>query len=112
MSKMTTNKLALLALAGLGAVASGPAFSAMTVDSDTGIEVYDPDNKDLWFKLGGRAFINQVWFDGDDDERSGFPSGSRLSGVRLAAKGGVGQHWVYRLEVDFNDGPNNDGLSA
>lgn len=102
----------MLALAGLGAVASGPAFSAMTVDSDGGVEVYDTENKDYWFKLGGRAFIDQVWFTGDDNDRTGFPSGSRISSARLNMKGGVGRNWVYRLELDFADTINNDGGSS
>ena len=51
MSKMTKNKLAMLALAGLGAVASGPAFAAgMTVDTKGGLEVFELDENNYWLQ--------------------------------------------------------------
>ncbi|MFI4937990.1 MAG: OprO/OprP family phosphate-selective porin [Candidatus Berkiellales bacterium] len=115
MSKMTNNKLALLALAGLSAVASGPAFAAgsMTVDSDGGIEVFNVEDKNFWFKLGGRLFIDQAWYDEGDDNNSvtNFPDGSDIRSARVTFKGGVGDKWVYKLDFDFIDAVGNGGNS-
>lgn len=108
MSKMTKNKLALLALAGLAAVATSPAFAAggMTVDSKGGIEVFDVNNNDFWFKFGGRLAIDQVFYDPDDDtELSYFPSGGHIREGRLLIKGGVGPNWVYKFDINLFDVP-------
>lgn len=107
MSKMTKSKLAMLALAGLTAGASGTAVAAdcMTVASKGGIEVFNVDDSNYWFKIGGRLAVDQVWYDGSDANRSGFPSGSRLRYARLSFKGGVGDSWIYKLDVDFKDVP-------
>lgn len=103
MSKMTNNKLALIAL-GLGAVASGSAYAGgMTVDSKGGLEVFELDDTNYWFKLGGRIFIDEALFNGSHVDRSGFPSGSQIRNARLALKGGVGEKLVYKMDVDFQD---------
>lgn len=112
MSKLTKNKLALLALAGLSAIGSGPAFAGgMTVDSKGGLEVYNPNNEDYWFRFGGRLFIDQAWFDGNDDTRSGYPSGSFIRSSRLGLKGGVGTNWVYKFDIIFADFADSGGRS-
>lgn len=116
MSKMTKNKLALLALAGLGAVATSPAFAVggMTVDSKGGIEVFDANNNDFWFKFGGRLAVDQVFYDGDEDnfELSAFPSGGHIREGRLLIKGGVGANWVYKMDINVFDVPGNPGQVA
>lgn len=113
MSKMTKNKLAMLAVAGLAAVASGPASAAggMTVDSNGGLEVYEQNDTNYWFKISGRLFVDEALFDGDDFQRSGFPSGARIRAARVGLKGGVGDNWVYKLDVDLVDGVDNPGRS-
>lgn len=111
MSKMTNSKLVLLALAGLGAVASGPAFAdSMTVDSRGGLEVFQTSSKDYWFRFGGRMMFDQAWFDVGDNG-SGFPSGSQIRNARMSLKGGVGAHWVYKLDLDFIDAADVSGRS-
>jgi phosphate-selective porin OprO/OprP len=111
MSKMTNSRLALLALAGLGAVASGSAFAdGMTVDSRGGLEVFQTSSKDYWFRFGGRMMFDQAWFDAGDNV-TGFPSGAQIRNARISLKGGVGAHWVYKLDVDFGDAAYNPGLS-
>jgi len=103
MSKMTKNKLALLALAGLGAVASGPTLAGgMTVDSKGGLEVFELDDPNYWFKVGGRLFVDQAFFDGNESD-SGFPSGSQIRSARVTLKGGVGAGWIYKMDLDFQD---------
>lgn len=101
MSKSNRLKLASLALAGLSAFASGSALAAsMTVDSNGGLEVFELDDTNYWFKIGGRLFFDTVIYEGGETERSRFPTGSHLRYVRLTLKGGVGNNWVYK--VDFN----------
>ncbi len=113
MSKTTKNRLALLALAGLSAVASGPASAAgMTVDSKGGLEVFSLDDSDYWFKLGGRIFVDQAFFDTNDNSIYPFPSGADIRSARLNMKGGVGNHWVYKLELNFVDGEYTDDLAS
>jgi len=110
MSKMTKNKLALLALAGLATVASGSATAAMTVDSKGGIEIFEIDNNDYWFKFSGRMMFDQVFFDNDNDDNnfsSSVPSGAHIRSTRLTFKGGVGHNWVYKLDVDVIDNPGD-----
>lgn len=115
MSKMTKNKLAWLALAGLGALATGPAFAGggMTVDTKGGIEIFDLDENNYWFRLTGRLFVDQVWYDTDDNSTntSNFPSGSHIRTGRIGLKGGVGQDWVYKLDLEMVDAPGNPGNS-
>jgi len=111
MSKMTNSKLALLALAGLGAIASAPAFAdGMTVDSRGGLEVFQNSSKDYWFRFGGRMMFDQAWFDAGDNV-IGFPSGAQIRNARVSLKGGVGAHWVYKLDVDFLDSAGRGGDS-
>jgi phosphate-selective porin OprO/OprP len=111
MSKMTNNKLAMLALAGLGAFASGPAFAAgMTVDTKGGLEVFELDENNYWFKIGGRLFFDQAFFDADDDDlisSSAFPSGAHIRAARVTLKGGVGHDWVYKFDIDLKDKPGS-----
>ncbi len=108
MSKMTKNKLAMLALAGLGAIASGPAFAAgMTVDTKGGLEVFELDENNYWFKIGGRMFFDQVFFDDDNEDQTNsntsFPSGGHIRAARVTLKGGVGHDWVYKFDIDLRD---------
>lgn len=99
--------LASLALAGLGAFTSGAAIAAsMTVDSNGGLEIFEMDNQDYWFKIGGRLHLNQVWAEGGEYDRSKFPSGSHLRRARVTLKGGVGTNWVYKLDIDHLDRAN------
>lgn len=112
MSKLTKNKLALLALAGL-VVGSGPTFAAETASVKTrgGLEAFYPNNEDYWFRIGGRLFVDQAWFDGNDQDRSGFPSGSFIRSSRIGLKGGVGKNWVYKFDVIFADFADSGGRS-
>jgi phosphate-selective porin OprO/OprP len=113
MSKVTNNKLAILALAGLGAIATGPAFAdSMTVDSKGGLEIFQNNSTDYWFRLGGRLMLDQAWFDvGDSIQASNFPSGAQIRDTRVTFKGGVGSHWVYKLDLNFVDAAGNGGGS-
>ncbi len=102
----------MLALAGLGAVASGPVFATgMTVDTKGGIEVFELDENNYWFKIGGRLFFDQAFFDADDDDsnditfNSAFPSGAHIRRARVSLKGGVGHSWVYKFDIDLKDRP-------
>ncbi len=108
MSKFNRLKLATLALAGLSTVASGSAFAAsMTVDSNGGLEVFELDDKGYWFKLGGRLHIDTVMYEGGENERTKFPSGSHIRNARVTMKGGVGNNWVYKLDIDHTDAASN-----
>lgn len=102
----------MLALAGLGVVASGPAFAAgMTVDTRGGLEVFELDENNYWFKLSGRLFLDQVFFDAEDDNQdnslingpSAFPSGAHIRSARVTLRGGVGHSWVYKWDIDVVD---------
>jgi phosphate-selective porin OprO/OprP len=110
---MTKNRLALLALAGLSAFSAGPAFAAggMTVDTKGGIEVFDLDENNYWFRISGRLFVDQVFYDTDEEavNTSNFPSGSRIRTARVGFKGGVGGDWVYKLDVDLFDATGAQG---
>lgn len=119
MSKMTKNKLALLALAGLSAVASSPAFAAtssdshMTVDSRGGLEVFDISDDNYWFKTSGRLLFDQVFYDANDNHNvTNFPSGGHIRSARVTLKGGVGQRWVYKLDIDLADQAGNPGRTS
>lgn len=103
MSKLTKSKLATLALAGLGAFASGSVLAGMTVDSNGGLEVFELDDTDYWFKIGGRLHLTQAFLEGGEHDRSRFPSGSMIRSARLTFKGGVGNSWVYKMDLDFAD---------
>lgn len=109
MSKLNRLKLASLALAGLGAVASGNALAAsMTVDSNGGLEVFELDDQGYWFKLGGRLLVDTAIFEGGENERSKFPSGSHIRQARITMKGGVGNNWVYKVDIDHYDAANRE----
>lgn len=104
MSNVRKLSLASLALAGLSAVASGPALAGgMTVDSNGGFEIFELDNTDYWFKIGGRLHLDHVWYEGGEYDRSKFPSGSHIRRARVTLKGGVGNDWVYKLDLDYAD---------
>jgi phosphate-selective porin OprO/OprP len=108
----TTKNLTLvsLAVAGLTAMASGNALAgSMTVDSDGGLEVFEPNDNNYWFKIGGRLHIDSAVYEGNETERGLFPNGSHLRRARLSFQGGVGNHWVYKVDVDHLDRPNNPG---
>lgn len=103
MSKLTKSKLATLALAGLSAFASGSVLAGMTVDSNGGLEVFELDDTDYWFKIGGRLHLQSAWLEGGEHDRSKFPSGSMVRAARVTFKGGVGNAWVYKLDLDYID---------
>lgn len=103
MSIITKNKLATLALVGISAMTPGFASANMHVESTGGLDVYQFDDTDFWFKLGGRLHVQTAWFGGGGIERSKFPSGAQIRSARLTFKGGVGDHWIYKIDVDFND---------
>lgn len=103
MSKLTKSKLATLALAGLTTFASGSVLAGMTVDSNGGLEVFELDDTDYWFKLGGRVHLQTAWLEGGEHDRSKFPSGSMVRAARVTLKGGVGNAWVYKLDLDYID---------
>lgn len=113
MSKITKNRLAMLALAGLGIVASGPALAAgMTVDTKGGLEVFELDESNYWFKVSGRLWVDQAFFDNDDNNSGySFPSGAHLRSARVTLKGGVGQNWVYKMDIDHKDNPGVPGVA-
>ena len=97
-------KLATLALAGLSAVASSSVLAGkMTVDTNGGLEVFRSDNSDYWFKIGGRLHLDQAFIEGGETDRSAYPSGSQIRRARITFKGGVGNKWVYKLDVDHFD---------
>lgn len=110
MRKMTNKKLALLAIAGLGAFSGHALAGEMTVDSKGGLDVFSVERDDFWFQFSGRVFVDQAWFD-VKDSRPGFPSGSHIRRARTTFKGGVGEHWIYRLDLDFPDQAGNPGNS-
>jgi len=103
MSRLNKVKLASLALAGLSAMASGSAFAdGMTVDSNGGLSVFELDNKDYWFKIGGRLHLDTAMFESSaNNERNRFPNGSQIRRSRVTFKGGVGNDWVYKVDYDF-----------
>lgn len=103
MNRSVKRKLATMALAGLGAFTSGSALAGMTVDSNGGLEIFELDDTNYWFKIGGRLHLTQAFLDGSSQDRSRFPSGSRIPAARLTFKGGVGNAWVYKMDLDFND---------
>lgn len=118
MSRMT-NKLVLLAFAGLEAVLSGTAFASYahptitTVETKGGLEVFQRPNTRYWFKVGGRVAVDQVWFDPHrvHNPITSFPSGAQIRSAYLTFKGGVGDRWLYKLDLFFDDAPNNPGRS-
>ncbi len=104
----------MLALAGLGAVAGSPAFAAgMTVDTKGGLEVFELDENNYWFKIGGRMFFDYVYFQDDENQgnnssfntNTSFPSGAHIRAARVTLKGGVGHDWVYKFDIDLRDRP-------
>lgn len=105
-------KLASLALAGLSAVSAGNALAAMTVDSNGGLEVFELDDSNYWFKISGRLHLNQVWYEGGETDRSKFPSGSAIRRARVTLKGGVGTNWVYKLDIDHRDSAFRTGTDG
>lgn len=112
MSKITKNKLAMLALAGLGAVAfTEPTIAAMTVDSNGGLEVFELNDNNYWFKLSGRLMADNVWFWERENPRYGFPSGADIRSAQVTLRGGVGGNWVYKLDLKFKDAADNPGRS-
>src|SRR5688500_1624983 len=89
MRKGTKLKLAILAIAGLGLVASGSAFAErdMEIDSRGGIKLGNKDVSGYWFDLTGRIHYDVVLFNGDDSDRQGYPSGSNLRRAQIAIQG-------------------------
>lgn len=93
-----------LALAGLGAAASGAAMaSAMQVTSDGGIKVFNPNDTAYWFSVGGRLDLDETIFSGDyKDKRGDFPSGAHIRRAFIKFMGGVGEYLSYNMTFNFN----------
>lgn len=116
MSK-SKQRLATLALAGLGVVMSGTAVAAggMMVDSDGGLMVGDMDGS-YWFKLGGTLQLDVGMFDMNETEATDLRDfntreardASNIRRARLHAMGGVGDDWTYNMNMAFatEDGDN------
>ena len=87
----------LLSLLALG---TQPTYaeSKMHVDTKGGLSVFDINDEDYWFKVGGRVNFDYANFNGD--AQGGYPSGSNIRRARLTMKGGVGSHWVYKIDID------------
>jgi phosphate-selective porin OprO/OprP len=105
MRKGTKLKLALLAVAGLGLVASGSAFAErdMEIDSRGGIQLGNKSAQGYWFDLTGRIHYDVALFNGDDHDRDGYPSGSHLRRAQIAVQGGVNDNWEYKVEFRATD---------
>ena len=110
MRKGTKLKLALLAIAGLGLVASGSAFAErdMEIDSRGGIQLGNKDASGYWFDLTGRIHYDVALYNGDDLDRSGYPSGSNLRRAQIAMQGGVNDSWEYKAEFRLQDATNSN----
>lgn len=70
--------------------------SSMTVDSHGGLKVFDLNNPNYWFTFSGRLYADSVLYSGDQTK---FPSGSTIRSAKLSFKGGVGNDWVYKLDI-------------
>lgn len=105
MRKGTKLKLAVLAVAGLGLVASGSAFAErdMEIDSRGGIKLGSKDVSGYWFDLTGRIHYDVALYNGDDADRFGYPSGSNLRRAQVAIQGGVNDNWEYKAEFALNE---------
>lgn len=110
MRKSSKIRLATLALAGLGVVASGVASAEMSVMSTGGLKVYHPDNGDHWFRIGGRMYLDQTFVDASGSEDQDYTSGAKLSKARLAFAGGLGADWMYKMVLDFPGGTVKSAL--
>lgn len=105
MRKGTKLKLAVLAVAGLGLVASGSAFAErdMEIDSRGGIMLGNKDASGYWFDLTGRIHYDVALYNGHDSDRFGYPSGSHLRRAQVAIQGGVNDAWEYKAEFALNE---------
>ncbi len=115
MRKGTKLKLAILAIAGLGLVASGSAFADerdMQIDSRGGIQLGNKDARGYWFDLTGRIHYDVALFNGDDNDRAGYPSGSNLRRAQIAMQGGVGDNWEYKAEINLASVAFDDDSSS
>lgn len=100
--KLSVTKAILQSTAiGLVVLMSDQVLAAsMTVDSDGGLEVFELNNPNYWFKFSGRLHTDSVLYSGD---QSKFPSGSTIRSGKLSFKGGVGDDWVYKLDINEAD---------
>jgi phosphate-selective porin OprO/OprP len=105
MRKGTKLKLALLAVASLGLVASSSAFAErdMEIDSRGGIQLGNKAAQGYWFDLTGRIHYDLALYNGDDNDRDGYPSGSHLRRAQVAVQGGVNDNWEYKVEFKVNE---------
>ncbi len=112
MRKGTKLKLAVLAVAGLGLVASGSAFAErdMEIDSRGGIKLGNKDVSGYWFDLTGRIHYDVALYNGDDSDRFGYPSGSHLRRAQIAIQGGVNDNWEYKAEFKLNELNTGDNI--
>lgn len=87
---------------GLAACVAAPnAWAAsMTVNSDGGLEVFELNNPNYWFKFSGRIHVDSIFYGGD---QTLFASGSTIRSAKLSFRGGVGDDWVYKLDINEND---------
>lgn len=113
MRKGSKLKLTLLAIAGLGLVASGSAFAErdMEIDSRGGIQLGNKNAQGYWFDLTGRIHYDVALYNGDDNDRDGYPSGSHLRRAQIAMQGGVNDFWEYKVEFKVNEHSGNGSLS-
>lgn len=74
------------------------AESKMNVDTKGGLSVFDIQDEDYWFKLGGRLNFDYASF--HSGSLSGYPSGANLRRAKVTLKGGVGSQWVYKVDLD------------
>jgi phosphate-selective porin OprO and OprP len=98
----TWKKIGLF-LASLGiASISGSALADFQVQTEGGLMVFDPVDDSFWFRVGGRAEFDQIFFSGTyRDRRNNFPNTGNIRRGFLAFGGGVGDCWIYNLTFDF-----------
>lgn len=106
--RKTNLNLAAVALAGFSTLLSSVAMAGGNAGSDFvntkgGISVADPSSA-YWFRLGGLLQADAITFHGSSANRALFANGTGLRRTNLNLAGGVGDHWVYELSVDFGNG--------
>ncbi|HKY69665.1 MAG TPA: porin [Gammaproteobacteria bacterium] len=73
--------------------------------SDGGIEVFNPNNGDYWFKLHGIIQVDATIFSGGhEDKQTDFPSGTNVRGLELDLEGGIGHDLSYSIALALDNG--------
>lgn len=90
----------------LWTASSAPAVFAenMQVESKGGLEVFSVGDDDFWFKVKGRLNVDTAIYGGNEFDKSGYPSGSRIRRARMVFSGGIGDDWLYKIDLDFENG--------